>query len=46
VLLAAVVDSFSKMVVARAVGGWRFGGLYSAGTLLALGVAAGVWTWI
>ncbi|EJL33023.1 putative membrane protein [Caulobacter sp. AP07] len=45
VLLAAVVDSFSKMVIACVVGGWRLGGLYSAGTLLALGAAAGVWRW-
>jgi uncharacterized membrane protein (DUF4010 family) len=45
VLLAAVVDSFSKMVIACVVGGWRLGGLYSAGTLLVLGVAAGVWRW-
>ncbi|SFK03744.1 DUF4010 domain-containing protein [Caulobacter sp. UNC279MFTsu5.1] len=45
VLLAAVVDSFSKMVIACVVGGWRFGGLYSTGTLLALGAAAGVWRW-
>uniref|UniRef100_B0SVV5 Uncharacterized protein n=1 Tax=Caulobacter sp. (strain K31) TaxID=366602 RepID=B0SVV5_CAUSK len=45
VLLAAAVDSVSKMVIACAVGGSRFGALYSAGTLLALGAAAGAWAW-
>jgi uncharacterized membrane protein (DUF4010 family) len=46
VLLAATVDSCSKMVIAWVVGGARFGALYAAGTLLALAAAAGVWAWL
>lgn len=46
VLLAATVDSCSKMVIAWVVGGSRFGALYGAGTLLALGAAVGVWAWL
>lgn len=45
-LLAAAVDSCSKMVIAWLVGGSRFGALYAAGTLLALAAAAGVWAWL
>lgn len=43
VLLAAGVDSASKAVLALAIGGKRFGGLFALGTLIAAGLAWIAW---
>jgi uncharacterized membrane protein (DUF4010 family) len=45
ILLAAAVDSVSKIGLAAAFGGVRFGGLFAAGTLLAMAAAAAAY-WI
>lgn len=45
ILLAAGVDSLSKMAVAWVVGGRRFGAWFSAGTLLSAGAAMAAMYW-
>lgn len=39
ILIAAGVDTASKTVIAGVVGGWRLGGLFAAGSMLAAGAA-------
>ncbi len=43
ILLAALVNTFSKGVLAGLTGGWRYGGLYLAVALVATGFAAAIW---
>nr|MEA2798304.1 hypothetical protein [Phenylobacterium sp.] len=45
VLLAAAVDSASKVMIAAVVGGMRFAAMFAGGTLLAAAAAALAWYW-